>query len=139
MGDVQAALAPMNEGLLVVAPVAPPEPPQTLHTNEVDNEVDNEAGDASTNFAPTTLPEQVVPEQIEHVPFPALVKKCSSFLKRAKDLDSTQPIVAYYCRVHVVESLIYARQRGESTPESDAILFETLDCAEASKKDSGPH
>lgn len=135
--DVQAALAPMNEGLLAVSLVAPPEPPQTLHTNEAGDEVDNEGGDMPTNFAqkmPTTPAEQVVLEQIEHVPFPTLVKKCSSFLKRAKDLDLTQPIVAYYCRVHLVEILINARQRGESTPDSDAILFETLDCAEASKK-----
>eukprot|EP00747_Dinoflagellata_sp_TGD_P209611 gnl/TRDRNA2_/TRDRNA2_82998_c0_seq1.p1 gnl/TRDRNA2_/TRDRNA2_82998_c0~~gnl/TRDRNA2_/TRDRNA2_82998_c0_seq1.p1 ORF type:complete len:305 (-),score=66.12 gnl/TRDRNA2_/TRDRNA2_82998_c0_seq1:44-958(-) len=64
----------------------------------------------------------------------SLVSRCRPFLQRAEELDAHEPVVAYYCRVHVVELLVNHRARGESSKESDTILFDTLQHAEAAKK-----
>jgi len=63
-----------------------------------------------------------------------LIKKCNLYLARAKELDGDHPVVAYYCRRHVLDVLVKAKMSKQNTPESDALLMETLQKAEDGSK-----
>ncbi|CAE8701875.1 unnamed protein product [Polarella glacialis] len=64
---------------------------------------------------------------------PDVLKTANPFLQRAKEQEATQPLISHYLRIHALELLIGAKQRGETTPEADALLFSTFSEAEAKK------
>jgi len=63
-----------------------------------------------------------------------LLKRVQPYLKRAAELDDDQPIIAHYCRVYALETLVMARQTGESNTELDALMMQTFNVAEACKQ-----
>merc|ERR1712039_842752 len=63
-----------------------------------------------------------------------LLRLIRPFLDTAADLESNEPLVAHYCRVHAVEVLMRNRGAGRSSPESRAFLVRLLDEAEAGKQ-----
>lgn len=62
-----------------------------------------------------------------------LVKKMKPFMQRADELEARVPFAAFYCRMHVTETLMKARQSGASDGEADKLLMEALEGAEKLK------
>lgn len=60
-------------------------------------------------------------------------KRLVPYLKRADELESREPLAAFYCRIYVAEQLMSQRSQ-----ESDAALMVVLDDAERLKPVLGP-
>ena len=60
-----------------------------------------------------------------------LQKRLVPYIKRANELENDNPIVAFYCRLFVVEELMKARASGDTS--GDAELMDLLDKAEEAK------
>ncbi|CAE7042259.1 LIP5 [Symbiodinium sp. KB8] len=51
----------------------------------------------------------------------------------ALEADGSQPVAAHYLRIHALEMLLTAKQRGQTNAESDKLLFATFEKAEEAK------
>lgn len=66
-----------------------------------------------------------------------VVGRVLPYVQRASQLEASEPVVAYYCRVHAAEVLLKARRAGDRCEELRALLLQTLEDAELSKKTVG--
>eukprot|EP00403_Amphidinium_massartii_P006252 CAMPEP_0178382586 /NCGR_PEP_ID=MMETSP0689_2-20121128/6568_1 /TAXON_ID=160604 /ORGANISM="Amphidinium massartii, Strain CS-259" /LENGTH=284 /DNA_ID=CAMNT_0020002791 /DNA_START=56 /DNA_END=906 /DNA_ORIENTATION=- len=62
------------------------------------------------------------------------LRKCKPYLDRASELDAEKPLIAYYCRLYVLELLAKGRAAGDTAPESKELLLEMLAQAEVAKQ-----
>ena len=64
----------------------------------------------------------------------SLLAKCRPYFQRAEELAEHEPAVAYYCRLHAIEQLMRAHQKGEASGEEKNLLLAELQKAEDVKK-----
>ena len=64
----------------------------------------------------------------------SLLAKCRPYFQRAEELAEHEPAVAYYCRLHAIEQLMRAHQKGEASGEEKNLLLAELQKAEDIKK-----
>ena len=69
-----------------------------------------------------------------HSAMASTLAKCRPYLQRAEELAGHEPAVAYYCRLHAIELLMRAHQKGETSPEEKQLLLAELQKAEDTKK-----
>lgn len=62
------------------------------------------------------------------------LNKIKPYLQRASELDSFEPLVAYYCRLHALNMLVKAQQNGETSDEHKAVLMDCLKRSEDRKQ-----
>lgn len=62
------------------------------------------------------------------------LNKAKPYLQRAAELDSFEPVVAYYCRLHALNMLMKARQNGELSEEGQAVMLDALKRSEDRKE-----
>ncbi|KAF4693484.1 Vacuolar protein sorting-associated protein vta1 [Perkinsus olseni] len=64
-------------------------------------------------------------------------RKWIPYLKRAEELDNQYPLVSFYCRLYVAESLMAARQQAGYDKALDGTLVSLLDVCEKEKAQLG--
>ncbi|EER19974.1 Protein C6orf55, putative [Perkinsus marinus ATCC 50983] len=64
-------------------------------------------------------------------------RKWVPYLKRAEEVDNQYPLVSFYCRLYVAESLMAARQRPGYDKALDGTLMSLLDICEREKAQLG--
>jgi len=62
------------------------------------------------------------------------LNKVKPYLQRATELDSFEPVVAYYCRLHALMTLAKAQQNGETSDEHKAVIADCLKRSEDRKQ-----
>lgn len=62
------------------------------------------------------------------------LNKVKPYLQRATELDSFEPVVAYYCRLHALMTLAKAQQNGETSDEHKAVIGDCLKRSEDRKQ-----
>lgn len=113
-GAIASATASTSQGASQRAVVEPPAVPAAAHQ-----------------------PASALPAREPAMPAAApssLVKRMQPFLQRAAELEGTDLLVSYYCRVHVVEQVLLARKRGEADDEAMKLVMSNFQHAEVTKK-----
>jgi len=72
-------------------------------------------------------------EKLIPVPLTEPFDKAAALLEKAKTLEGEYAVIGHYLRVYALELLITAKQAGQSKPEADQMMLETLQMAESKK------
>jgi hypothetical protein len=63
----------------------------------------------------------------------SLLQKWSPYLSRAVELEGKYPLVAYYCRLYVVENIMMQRSNSDYDRALDTLMMDTLHKCESVK------